>query len=203
MAIDGDSGRDVIDVLADEDVAIEHLFEGFFSTEAAEDPVRRGSIGLELRDRIAVQDAAKQELVHSTLRDLGLNDLAQKIDGRARERRRLLVKLDEMSRGVSARDVHIGQAEEFDETITDLRNLMMDDLQMERSEVIPTLRAKLSTEALDQLTARVDKVRKRAPTHPKVDTPLEHEGNPVTKRVRAAIDHVRDFADAPHHSDKL
>jgi hypothetical protein len=203
MANDGGSERDVIDVLADEDAAIEHLFEGFFSSEAAEDPVRRGSIGLELRDRIAVQDAAKQELVHATLRDLGLNDLAKKIDGRARERRRLLVKLDDMSRGVSARDVHIGQADEFDETVTDLRNVLMDHLQMERSEVIPALRAKLSPEALDKLTARVDKVRKRAPTHPKADTPLEHEGNPVTKRVRATIDHMRDFADAPHHSDKL
>src|SRR6185312_2975821 len=124
MATDRDSDRDVIDLLADEDAAIEHLFDDFFSKEAP-DPVRRGAIGIELRDRIAVQDAAKQELVHATLRDLGLDDLAEKIDGRARERRRLLVKLDDMSRGVSARDVHIGQADEFDETITDLRNVMM------------------------------------------------------------------------------
>src|SRR6185312_13601282 len=112
----------------------------------------------------------------------------------ARERRRLLVKLDDMSRGVSARDVHIGQADEFDETITDLRNVMMDDLQLERSEIIPVLRARLSPGELDKLTARVDKVRKRAPTHPKADTPLEHDGNPVTKRIRAAIDHMRDYA---------
>ena len=203
MATEGDTERDVIDLLADEDAAIERLFEGFFSDEAAEDPVRRGSIGLELRDRLAVQEAAKQELVHATLRDLGLDELAEKIDARARERRRLLVKLDDMSRGVSARDVHIGQAQEFDETVTDLRNVVMDDLQLERSEVIPALRGRLSPEMMDKLTARVDKVRKRAPTHPKADTPLEHEGNPVTKRVRAAIDHMRDFADAPHHSDKL
>lgn len=202
MATDRDSDRDVIDLLADEDAAIEHLFDDFFSKEAP-DPVRRGAIGIELRDRIAVQDAAKQELVHATLRDLGLDDLAEKIDGRARERRRLLVKLDDMSRGVSARDVHIGQADEFDETITDLRNVMMDDLQLERSEIIPVLRARLSPGELDKLTARVDKVRKRAPTHPKADTPLEHDGNPVTKRIRAAIDHMRDYADAPHHSDKL
>ena len=183
MATDRDSDRDVIDLLADEDAAIEHLFDDFFSKEAP-DPVRRGAIGIELRDRIAVQDAAKQELVHATLRDLGLDDLAEKIDGRARERRRLLVKLDDMSRGVSARDVHIGQADEFDETITDLRNVMMDDLQLERSEIIPVLRARLSPGELDKLTARVDKVRKRAPTHPKADTPLEHDGNPVTKRIR-------------------
>jgi len=202
MATDRDSDRDVIDLLADEDAAIEHLFDDFFSKEAP-DPVRRGAIGIELRDRIAVQDAAKLELVHATLRDLGLDDLAEKIDGRARERRRLLVKLDDMSRGVSARDVHIGQADEFDETITDLRNVMMDDLQLERSEIIPVLRARLSPGELDKLTARVDKVRKRAPTHPKADTPLEHDGNPVTKRIRAAIDHMRDYADAPHHSDKL
>lgn len=203
MATNGGNDRDVIDLLAEEDAAIEQLFDAFFSQEAAPDPVRRGAIGLELRDRIAVQDAAKQELVHATLRDLGLDDLAEKIDGRARERRRLLVRLDEMSRGVSARDVHIGQADEFDETITDLRNVMMDDLELERSEVIPTLRARLSPAELDRLTARVDKVRKRAPTHPKADTPLEHEGNPVTKRIRATIDHMRDYADAPHHSDKL
>ena len=195
--------RDVIDLLADEDAAIEVLFDRFFSEEAARDPVRRGSIGIELRDRIALQDAAKQELVHASLRDLGLDDLAEKIDHRARERRRLLVKLDDMSRGVSARDVHVGQAVEFDETVTDLRNVVMDDLQLERSEVIPTLRARLSPEELGQLASRMDKVRKRARTHPKADTPLEHEGNPITKRITATVDHLRDYADAPHHSDKL
>jgi hypothetical protein len=195
------AGDDVIDLLDREDRAIESLLAQFDSPEAHEDHIRRANLGLELRDRLAVQDAAKQELVHATLRDAGLEELAEEIDGRGRRRRELLARLDELTAGVSARDIHVSSGEEFDRTVLDLRDLVGADLEFERQRVIPRLREVLDPQELSDLGARVDKVRKRAPTHPKADTPLEHQGNRVTKRVRAVFDHLRDVPDAPHHNE--
>lgn len=197
-----ETANDVIDLLDQEDRAIEALLEEFDSSEAREDHVLRANIGLELRDRLAVQDAAKQELVHAVLDEHGRTELVEQLDGRARERRRLLAQLDDLTRGVSARDVHVGTGEEFDATVRQLKDLLTADLRFERAEVVPALRQELSADELSELGDKVEKVRGRAATHPRADTPLEHEGNPVTKKLKAAVDHVRDIAhDAPHHTE--
>lgn len=194
--------RDVIALLDDEDRAIEGLLVEFGTPEAGRDHVKRADIGIELRDRLAVQEAAKQELVHAVLRDSGPKELAEEIDGRARKRRHLLVQLDELTSGVSARDVHAGGGEEFDRTVFELRDLLGRDLIFERENVIPLLRAQLSPEELQRLGSEVDRVRKHAPTHPKEDAPLGHEGSSAIKRIHAVVDHLRDFSpDAPHHSE--
>jgi len=195
-------GMDVIDLLAEEDAEIAALFDRFSSPEAREDHVKRAAVGLELRERLAVQDAAKQELVHAALHGTGARDLAEEIDRRARERRRLLAHLDELTTGVTAREVHPANGPEFDRTVLELKAVVESDLRHERDQVVPRLRRELPPDERMRLAGEVEKVRKRAPTHPKADTPLEHEGNPVTKRVRAVFDHMRDYADAPNHSER-
>ena len=190
------AGRDVLELLVNEDEEIERLLDEYFGPRAVADHAVRGAIAKKLVDRLSVQDAAKEEVIHELLVETGREDLVASLSQHARERRELVAQLDELSSGVSPRDVHVSQGTRFDETVLRLCNVVRDHLQFERERVIPALRVVVDPDKLEQSRRRVEKVKKRAPTHPRPSGDPVRQLNPVSKRLKAVYDRLRDYPPA-------
>jgi hypothetical protein len=190
------TGRDVLELLAYEDEEIEQLLGEYFGPRAVADHAVRGAIGKKLIDRLSVQDVAKEEVIHELLAQSGREDLVASLGQHARERRELVAELDELSSGVSPRDVHVGQGARFDETVHRLCALLGDHLQFERERVIPAIRAAADPGKLEESRHRVEKVKKRAPTHPRPSGAPVRQLNRVSRRLKAIYDRLRDYPPA-------
>ncbi len=189
-----DYGHDVIDALQQEDEGIRGLLDEYF---AEGDHVRRSALGKQLLERCSVQDTVKEEIIHGLLHDLGRKDLADRLDANSAARRRILGSLDEMSAGVTSRDLHLSSSGEFDKTVAQLRDLLGEHLRHEEEEVIPLLRREVPAEELRKMTERLEDARGRAPTRADPDAGPAHATNPVVRKVKAAVSKLRDVPDAP------
>lgn len=187
-------GQDLLDLLAHEDREIDRLFDRYFG-EPGTDRGVRGATARELVDRLAVQGEAKEELVHTLVRDIGRPDLAGGLDDRSQQRRALLAQLDDLIRGVAPLDVHLHRGEDVDRLVGQLRQLCRAHLEHEAEVVLPAIRQALPPEVLQERAGQLATVRKRAATHPNADAGPSHERNRVVKRLKALVDHLDDFAD--------
>lgn len=197
MAIETDDG-DLLELLAREDDEIQSLFEAYQGPEASEDHTVRAAIGKELIDRLSTHDAVKEELVHTLAREMDRQDLADALDAHSRERKAVLAELDEISAGVTPRDVHQSRGQRFDELMVQLGELTRSHLGHERDEVVPAIRQAVDPAELARRAAEVEGARRRAPSHPVPDAPLAHERGAVAKTLKAAFDRVRDVPDTSH-----
>ncbi|HZU73532.1 MAG TPA: hypothetical protein VE990_12250 [Acidimicrobiales bacterium] len=195
------SQADILDLLRTEDDEIVGLFEEYFSPASLDDHVKRASIGFQLLDRLAVQEEAKEEIVQRALADAGEDGLVEQLEADGLARKRLLAELDELSAGVSARDVHVSNGRRFDEIVRQLRDLTEAQLRREADEVVPSVRRVVPPDRLASMSGDLDRVRRRAPTRPRPDGPA-HRTPTVVKMARAAYDRLRDFPDAAHHESR-
>lgn len=194
---------DLLELVAHEDRELQQLLSEYLHG-AAEDPVRRGVIAHEARERLAAEDAAKQQLVHQLTLDLGHDDLARTLDERAVRRRELLNELERLTRGVSPRDVQTGVGDDVAAVVSDLERELGDSLTFEREQVAPVLRRTAPPGRLDELGARLHETRRIAPTRPRSSAPLEHRRRSgLWRRVRACfdrfVDHGPGTLDMPQH----
>ncbi len=196
------SGGDVIDVLQHEDYEISRLFDEFFSSDCARDDLRRGAVGKELVDRVSMQGAANEQIARTLLWDMGRADLAEQLAGQARRQRWLVGELDEISAGVSPRDIPRSAGRRFDGLITELRDLRNEQAGFEVEHVIPTIRHRISPQRRARLAGDIDCVRRRATTRPGPDRLSRRQSwlspSGVLDGIRAAIDRVRRAGPAQH-----
>jgi hypothetical protein len=189
------SGGGLLDVLQHEDHEIDRLFAAFFSSECARDPLRRGVVGKELVDRLSMQDAANKEIARALIQDLGRVDLADELDRHSRRHRLLVGELDDISAGVSRRDMRRSVGLRFDGLITELRELRHEQVGFEVERVMPTLRDSVSRRRQERLAGEIDRVRRRATTRPGADRRLAPRVADAPRdlfgRVRGAIDRAR------------
>jgi hypothetical protein len=159
----------LIELLQHEDYEINRLFGVFFSSDCALDPLRRGAVGKELVDRLTMQDAANEEIARTLIHDVGRVDLAEELDRHSRRCRRLVGELDDISAGVSRRDMRRSDGLRFDGLITELRDLRHEQVGFEVEQVIPTLRDRMTRRRQERLAGEIDRVRRRATTRPGAD----------------------------------
>ncbi|MBO0714950.1 MAG: hypothetical protein J2P59_09340, partial [Acidimicrobiales bacterium] len=193
----------LLELLAHEDRELQQLLSEYLHG-AAEDPVRRGVIVHEVRERLAAQDAAKQQLVHTLALDLGHHDLAQALDDGAVRRRKLLGELERLTSGVSPRDVQIGVGDDVVAVVAELERELAGSLAFERYQVAPLLRQTAPPGRLDELSARLHQTRRVAPTRPRASAPLEHRRRSrLWRKVKARFDrfivHGPGTLDMPQH----
>jgi hypothetical protein len=185
------SGGGLIDLLQHEEYVINRLFGVFFSSDCACDPLRRGAVGKELVDRLSMQDAANEEIARTLIQDVGRVDLAEELDRHSRRHRLLVGELDDISAGVSPRDMHRSDGLRFDGLITELRDLRHEQVGFEAEHVIPTLRDRMTRRRQERLAGEIDRVRRRATTRPGADRRparrVGHARGDLFARVRGAI----------------
>jgi len=184
--------RDVIDVLGEEEDAIAALSAQLEAPAARSDHVRRAALGMELVDRVTLFDAARAQMLHPILAESGAEDVARELEDRAAQRRPLLDGLGEMTSGVSARDVHVADGAPFDEALESLRRQVGEDIDFERRRVTPLLREKVAQPRRAEMGATALKALR----------PLD-QGGKVARGLHSAVDRVKNFADTPHHSERL
>jgi hypothetical protein len=188
------SGGGVVDLLEHEDSEIDRLFGVFFSSDCAPGSLRRGVVGRELVDRVSMQDAANREIARRLVRDVGRLDLAEELDRHSRRCRRLVGELDDISAGVSPRDMGRSDADRFDVLINELRDLRHEQAGFELEHLIPTLRDSMSRQDQERLVGEIDRVRRGATTRQGPDRSSPPRVGPTGDlfgRVRVAVDRAR------------
>ncbi|HEX4540911.1 MAG TPA: hypothetical protein VH112_11765 [Acidimicrobiales bacterium] len=195
------SSGDVIDLLQHEDSEIGRLFDEFFSSGCALDEVRRGVVGKELVDHLSMQDAANEQIARTLLGDMGRADLAEQLARHSCRHRRLVGELDDISAGVSPRDIRRSAGRRFDGLITELRDLRREQIGFEVEHVIPTIRYRMSPQRRERLAGDIDRVRRRATIRPVRHRELAPSGlapSGLRNRIRDAIHRVRGAGRAQH-----
>jgi hypothetical protein len=165
---------DLIDLLQHEEYEINRLFDEFCSSDGEADDLRRVVTGKELVDRLSMQHAAAEEIVRLLFRDTGRGDLAEQVDQHTRRHRRLVAEVDDISAGVSPRDIRCSAGRRFDRLIIELRDLRREQVRFEVDHVIPTIRHGMSPERRERLAGEVERVRRRATTRPGPDRRIRH-----------------------------
>jgi hypothetical protein len=153
---------DLVDLLVHEDCEIDRLFDDFFSTDGVGDDLHRGVVGKELVDRLSMHDAANEEIARMLLGDIGRGDVAEQLAQHSRRHRQLVGEVDDLSAGVSPRDIRRSAGRRFDGLITELRELRREQVRLEIEHVIPAIRFRLSSECQERLAGDVERVRRRA-----------------------------------------
>jgi hypothetical protein len=198
------SRGDVIGLLQHEDFEISRLFDEFFSSDCALDGLRRGVVGKALVDRLSMQDAANEQIARTLLRDMGRADLAEQLARHSCRHRRLVRELDDISAGVSPRDIRPSAGRRFDDLITELRGLRHEQLGFEVEHVIPAIRYRMSPQRRERLAGDIDRVRRRATTRPGENRPSSRQFRLAPRGlfdgIRGAVDRVRGVG-RPQHLD--
>jgi hypothetical protein len=198
------NGSDVISLLEHEDYEINRLFDKFFSSDCALDDLSRGVLGKELVDRLSMQDAANEQIARTLLRDVGRADLADQLARHSCRHRRLVGELDDISAGVSPRDIRPSAGRRFDVLITELRDLRHEQLGFEVEHVIPAIRYCMSPQRRERLAGDIDRVRRRATTRPRQDRPSSGQSrlapSGLFSGIRGAVDRMRGVGQ-PQHLD--
>jgi hypothetical protein len=139
------NGRDrAVDVLEDEDLELRRLFTRLHATrggsvvERAEyDDLVRRTLG-----HASAREAALAEVTRVLATEGGLRRVASRYQRTGPKRRRLIERLERMSRG--ARRSELGQGEDFDAGLHDLVQLLGTEIEWDLDEALPAIRGVLA-----------------------------------------------------------
>lgn len=81
----------------------------------------------------------------------------------------------------------------FHERLTELRNALLEHMDMEENQLLPHLERNLSTDNIDSLNSWFDNVKLLAPTRPHPDGPHSAAGKLATGPIVAFVDSLRDL----------
>ena len=177
--------QDAVDLILADHRLVDHLFDRYEAMDGSEPPEVKRELVREFTRELSIHAAIEEQLFYPMVRD----ELPQGDD---------LVEesLDE-HQGVKELLAAIEDTDpaepKFDERVTMLIREVRHHVQEEETEILPGLRAWLSTDVLQDLGRRLADAKATAPTHPHPNAP--NEGGVVKTmgdRAMGMVDRVRD-----------
>ena len=177
--------QDAVDLILADHRLVDHLFDRYEAMDGSEPPEVKRELVREFTRELSIHAAIEEQLFYPMVRD----ELPQGDD---------LVEesLDE-HQGVKELLAAIEDTDpaepKFDERVTMLIREVRHHVQEEETEILPGLRARLSTDVLQDLGRRLADAKATAPTHPHPNAP--NEGGAVKTmgdRAMGMVDRVRD-----------
>jgi hypothetical protein len=120
-----------------------------------------------------------------------VDEVADRLLGGGEDRRRLMDRVERMSRGVQG--MYLNVAQDFDAALTELTELARPQLVWELDVAIPTVRRELGAERCRQVFHSAKHVARHAPTHVAPGGPHWYERAPVVSRLLTVLHHLRDY----------
>lgn len=195
-------GASLLDMLARQSSELSELPERYFAPTLDGREIERGAIVYDVRTRLSRLDAIEETLLPA-LAGLGpeARRPAQELDQPVVARRRLMDRLDDLTAGVAARDMHVGVNREVDQVMRELSDLLAAHLQRVVVAIIPEIR-QLPPELLARIPDDVSEIPKLSTTRPKPVDPLKRRHNRFLRRLMASYQRLRDH-EGPHHGAPL
>lgn len=183
--------RDSLGLLVAEDHTVRSLLDGLEhqTGPSVTEQAAYGQMGKELIQRIAVREAAKDDVVRALGQLPDARDLRQHMTGHAAERRSAIDQLDHMARHVAGMDLN--RTQDFDGAVDRLRQIVQPEIEWELSGGAGAVRQALSITDTPLRSAR--SVRHRAPTSVPVEGTPWYERLPGVVWLTARWDQLQDY----------
>ena len=148
--------------------------------------------------QFATREAAVVDVAEGLAHSGDAGDLpgpAREVAGRLmagdEERRQLMDRVEQMSRGVQG--MYLNVAQDFDAGLDELMESVRPQLRWELDEAVPALRRELGAEGCGRLFHSAKYVARHAPTHVSATGPRWYERAPVISRLVTVVHHLRDY----------
>lgn len=172
--------RTVTQVLHEQHETIKDLFD---QVDTATGEQRQQTFDC-LRSMLAVHETAEEELIHPTVKTMGV-DAAAAVQARLEEEnqaKRMLSDLEKMGTDAAG----------FDDLFAEFQAAVLDHAEAEEAEVFPFLDEGCDADTLQSMADTFEVLEKMAPTHPHPHGPESALGNLVVGPFVAMVDKVRD-----------
>jgi hypothetical protein len=182
---------DALDQLEYEDRALEKILEEF---ERSSDRLEHGVAGKLFVEHLAVREAARETIATALEADGvddALADIGKRLADGTERRRRALVRLDELARGIQP--INLNQGQDFDAAVEEVSSSLRGEIASDLNDLLPRLRAQIGSEQRRDLLPAARTVRKHAPTHPHPGGRRWYERFRPLVRLHAVYDWVRGF----------
>ncbi len=186
---EGHSG-DVLQVLMTDHREVEELYDRFLAARSG-DPERRDIAG-EIITELVRHAIAEETYVYPTVRE----KLAEG-DAIADKETREHAEAERVMKDIEGRDA---DDPDFDRLVTHLMTTINEHIADEESNLFPQLRGACTQEELDRLAAKVNVIKKIAPTHPHPAAPDHPTSHKVLGPVVGLVDRVRDLVTSQSRS---
>jgi hypothetical protein len=151
----------------------------------------------ELSNLISSRDEVLRPLLREQEGGKGHLDLLDEARSRQLE---LLIRLDELTKGVGPRDVHQHEADRIIELIKLLRSAIHRYDEYESRELVPFIESQLDRDRREQLGQQASKASRRGPTHPHPGKPPSDQRSTVGNAATGFYDRLHDMAEHPEEA---
>jgi hypothetical protein len=179
-------------------VRTEGIVEGYF---AADTWAKRGGYVELLIKELSNLISSRDEVLRPLLRELegGQGHLDRLDEARSRQLD-LLIRLDDLTKGVGPRDVHQHEADRIIELIKLLRSAIHQYDEYESRQLVPFIEAQLDRDRREQLGQQASKASRRGPTHAHPGKPPADQRSTLGKAATGLYDRLHDMAEHPEEA---
>ncbi len=178
---DGVTDADVIDVLTADHREVESLADQIIATI---EPEERRDLADQLIAELVRHSVAEEMYVYPAMRD-HLPDGDQAVEHDIQEHKELETLMKQLE-GADA------ESAEFDDSVANLRQVLLDHIQDEEIEQFPRLRAHIPPATLVDLKDKVELAKKVAPTRPHPSAPNAELFHKLVGPGVGLVDRLRD-----------
>jgi hemerythrin superfamily protein len=133
-------------------------------------------------------DVAEEVVLYSTIRNLGLSQVADTALEQTKNIEKLLYDMDHKYGG------GITDLNTFNEDLTRLREALNLHINLEENEIFPSLESYLCSDDIDSINKWFDRIKAMAPTRPHPGGPHSTAGKLLTGPVLSFVDRFRDLS---------
>jgi hemerythrin superfamily protein len=178
---DGDTNRDVIDVLTADHREVENLTDQITATV---DPEERRDLADQLIAELVRHSVAEEMYVYPAMRD-HLPNGEQAVEHDIQEHK----ELETLMKQLEGADT---DSAEFEDVLGNLRQALLDHVQDEETTQFPQLRAHVPAATLVELKEKVELAKKVAPTRPHPAAPNAELFHKLVGPGVGLVDRLRD-----------
>lgn len=200
MSVIGRSEKEgtALDVLQAEDLELRQLFAALGAARgtSVEERARYGDSAKEIIRHLAIREAALVDVAKVAGDDPNLQALASRIDQNIRQHRRIIDRVEKMSRGVQGINLRAGQ--DFDGSMDELTQLVGTEIVWELEVALPEVQGALRATRREDELKSAGHISAHAPTNLSPEGPRWWEQAPLISRLITVYDRLRDFPRARH-----
>ena len=185
-----DQQRDVIEILTQDHREVERMFAELEGLTDSDSSVRRQDLVDQVTIELVKHSVAEEAEVYPAVRRKVSDAEAQRALGEHAEAEETMKRLENLRAGDS----------QFDTELATLMQQIRDHVAEEEGRMFADMRRIFSPEELVELGAKVEAVKKLAPTRPHPSAPDTPPGDKILGPVTGLLDRMRDAVTGRGHS---
>lgn len=188
-----DTKGDAIDLLETEDLELRRRFMKLRLRRGSsvEDRADYGNLAKQVIRQLGIREAALVDVARVAVEDPCLEEVSRQFEATMPERRRLMDRVEKMSRGIQGINLRTGQ--DFDAVMEELIGVVGTEIEWDLNTALPAIRGSLRGTGRQEQLHSAEHLERHAPTNLHPRGPRWRERAPVVSRLLTIFDRLRDF----------